>query len=101
MPLVEELLTEEALLGTGAAVFGLPLLRRVLRPAAKIVIRSGLILYRGAAEIISSAREETTAAARPVPTVARRTRRPREKATTGPAASARARRGRSAKRRSG
>jgi hypothetical protein len=67
MALVEELLTEEAVvgtgLGTGALFLGLPLLGRILRPTAKAFIKGGIVLYRETADVLSEAMVAPTATA--------------------------------------
>lgn len=63
MAIIEEMLAEETVVGTGlgvgAALLAAPLLGRVLRPAAKAVIKGGIVLYRGAADVMTEAAAAT------------------------------------------
>ena len=58
MAIIEEMLVDEAAVGTGfgvGAVLLAPFLGRALRPAAKAVIKGGIVLYRGAADVVAEA----------------------------------------------
>jgi hypothetical protein len=67
MAIIEEVLGEEMLAGAGlgaGVVMLLPaLVRRIARPAAKALIRGGIVLYRNAADIVDEAATEMQAGA--------------------------------------
>ena len=58
MPIGEEIVASEAVveagLGVGVAAAA-PFVLRMLRPAAKAVIKAGIVLYRGTADVIGEA----------------------------------------------
>lgn len=58
MPIIEDIVGSEAAAAAGLAagsVVALTLIRRVLRPAAKAIIKTGIVLYRGTADVIGEA----------------------------------------------
>jgi hypothetical protein len=69
MAIIEEVLGGEMLagagLGAGIVVLVPALLKRLARPAAKALIRGGIVLYRNAAEILDEAAADTRAG--PIP----------------------------------
>src|SRR5262249_39215898 len=97
------MLAENALLGaglgTGAVVLGLPLLGRILRPTAKALIKGGILVYREAADIVSTAMEETSGVGRLTPNGTGRPRAARTAEESKPAVVARGRRGGRARKR--
>jgi hypothetical protein len=85
MAIIEEVLGGEMLAGAGlgaGAVMLLPaILRRIARPAAKAVIRGGIVLYRNAVEILDEASIDTSAGAAPPRSVPQRSAAARVRAS--------------------
>jgi hypothetical protein len=94
MAILEDLLGEEMLsgagLGAGVLLLAPVLLRRVTRPTAKALIKTGLVLSRGAADMVNeasgAARAAQPVAGSPAQPVAARKAEPPAARTAEPAA---------------